>query len=199
MTQERASLTRREAIRRAVLLVGGVASAAQITAIEHVFAADAADSTPTFLSDDHLAMLARIADLIIPETDTPGAVSAGVPGFIDRMLAEWASTETQRQFVAGFDDIERRAVDAGMQSFIGASAERQFELLVQLDREAFADASTDAFFRRMKKLVLCSYFSSEPGATQALRYDRVPGRYDPCMSLEEDGRAWFWLGFSYEL
>ena len=199
MTQERASLTRREAIRRAVLLVGGVASAAQITAIEHVFAADAADSTPTFLSDDHLAMLARIADLIIPETDTPGAVSAGVPGFIDRMLAEWASTETQRQFVAGFDDIERRAVDAGMQSFIGASAERQFELLVQLDREAFADASTDAFFRRMKKLVLFSYFSSEPGATQALRYDRVPGRYDPCMSLEEDGRAWFWLGFSYEL
>ena len=199
MTQERASLTRREAIRRAVLLVGGVASAAQITAIEHVFAADATDSTPTFLSDDHLAMLARIADLIIPETDTPGAVSAGVPGFIDRMLAEWASTETQRQFVAGFDDIERRAVDAGMQSFIGASAERQFELLVQLDREAFADASTDAFFRRMKKLVLFSYFSSEPGATQALRYDRVPGRYDPCMSLEEDGRAWFWLGFSYEL
>ena len=199
MTQERASLTRREAIRRAVLLVGGVASAAQITVIEHVFAADATDSTPTFLSDDHLAMLARIADLIIPETDTPGAVSAGVPGFIDRMLAEWASTETQRQFVAGFDDIERRAVDAGMQSFIGASAERQFELLVQLDREAFADASTDAFFRRMKKLVLFSYFSSEPGATQALRYDRVPGRYDPCMSLEEDGRAWFWLGFSYEL
>lgn len=199
MTQERASLTRREAIRRAVLLVGGVASAAQITAIEHVFAADAADSTPTFLSDDHLAMLARIADLIIPETDTPGAVSAGVPGFIDRMLAEWASTGTQRQFVAGFDGIDRRAVDAGLQSFVSASAERQFELLAQLDREAFADASTDDFFRRMKKLVLFSYFSSEPGATTALRFDRVPGRYDPCMSLEEDGRAWFWLGFSYEL
>ena len=199
MTQDQSGLSRREAIRSALLLVGGIATAAQITAIEHVLAADEMDSSSSFLSDGHLAMLQGIADIIIPETDTPGAASAGVHRFIDRMLAEWASTGTQQQFVAGFDDIDKRAVASGMPDFVGGSAEQQIDLLEQLDREAFAQNSTDEFFRRLKKLILFSYFSSEPGATQALRFDRVPGRYDPCMSLEDDGRAWFWLGYSYEL
>ena len=199
MTQDRPVLTRREALRSALSLVGGIATAAQLTVVERVLAADDAGSTPGFLSDDHLAMLERISDLIIPATDTPGAVSAGVHRFIDRMLAEWASVETQRQFVAGFNDIDQRAVESGMPNLVSGSAAQQRDLLMQLDREAFAEDSTDEFFRRMKKLILFSYFSSEQGATQALRFDRVPGRYDPCMSLEEDGRAWFWLGYSYEL
>ncbi len=196
MTQDSPTMTRRDALRNAVLLLGGVASAAQLGALEDAIAAD---EKPRFLGDDQLAMLERIVDLVIPETDTPGAVSAGVHNFIDLMLDGWASAETQRQFVSGFEGIDTRAREAGMQSFVGGSVEQQLALLTELDREAFAEGSNDEFFRRMKKLVLFSYFSSEPGATQALRFDRVPGRYRPCMPLEDDNRAWFWLGYSYEL
>ncbi len=196
MTQDSPTMTRRDALRNAVLLLGGVASAAQLGALEDAIAAD---EKPRFLGDDQLAMLERIVDLVIPETDTPGAASAGVHNFIDLMLDGWASAETQQQFVAGFEEIDARAREAGMQSFVGGSAEQQRALLTELDREAFAEGSTDEFFRRMKKLVLFSYFSSEPGATQALRFDRVPGMYKPCLSLEDDNRAWFWLGYSYEL
>ena len=196
MTQNSPAITRREALKQAVLLLGGAASAAQLGALESALAAE---DQPRFLSGERLAMLERIVDLIIPETDTPGAVSAGVHNFIDLMLDGWASAGTQQQFVAGFDAIDARAQAAGMPNFIDGSPEQQLALLTQLDREAFAEGSTDEFFRRMKKLVLFSYFSSEPGATEALRFDRVPGQYQPCMSLEDDQRAWFWLGYSYEL
>lgn len=199
MTQNSQMLTRRAAIRNALLLLGGVATAAQLASLERALAADAVESNPRFLNDEQLAMLERIVDLVIPETGTPGAVSAGVHRFIDLMLDGWASSDTQRQFVAGFESIDGRASELGMSVFLAGSPEQQLELMQVLDREAFADGSTDEFFRRLKKLVVFSYFSSEPGATQAMRFDRFPGSYNPCLPLEDDGRAWFWLGYSYEL
>lgn len=199
MTRNSPMLTRREAIRNAVLLVGGAISAAQLGSLESALAATGAESKPRFLSPGQLAMIERIADTIIPETDTPGAISAGVPRFIDVMLAEWASSDTQHQFVTGFASIDERATELGMQSFVGGSTEQQVGVLQELDREAFADGAPDTFFRRLKKLVLFAYFSSEPGATQALRFDPFPGDFVTCLSLKDDGRAWFWLGYSYEL
>jgi hypothetical protein len=199
MTQDSKMLTRRTAIRNAVLLLGGAIPAAQLGLLESTLAATPVESKPRFLSPEQLVMVERIADLVIPETDTPGAVSAGAHRFIDLLLAEWASSDTQQQFVAGLADIEQRATDVGMPGFLGGSADQQVAIVQLLDREAFAEGAPETFFRRLKKLVLFSYFSSEPGATQALRFDRVPGDFDPCLSLEDDDRAWFWLGNSYGL
>lgn len=199
MTQDSRMLTRRAAIRNAVWLLGGVVPAAQLGLLENVLAATTDESQPRFLSSDQLAMVERIADLIVPETDTPGAVSAGTHRFIDLMLAEWAAPDTQQEFVAGFASIDQRATELYKQGFLGGSAEQQADVLRLLDQEAFADDAPDTFFKRLKKLVLFAYFSSEPGATQALRFDRVPGEFRPCLSLEDDDRAMFWLGYSYDL
>lgn len=46
------------------------------------------------------------------------------------------------------------------------------------------------FFRIMKELTLLGYFSSEIGATQALAYDPVPGKYDGCTTMKEGQKAW---------
>lgn len=199
MTQDARTLTRRDAIRNAVLLVGGAISAAELRFLESALAATGDETAGRFLSGDQLAMVERVADIIMPETDTPGAVSAGVHRFIDVMLEGWASPDTQRGFVGELAYIERRAAEFGMQSFLQGSPEQQFRLVELLDREAFAAGNEDAFFRRFKKLILFAYFSSEPGATETLRYDRIPGDYVPCLSLESDDRAWFWLGHSYGL
>ena len=66
-------------------------------------------------------------------------------------------------------------------------------------RNAFDDAAPSTFFRRLKKIILFAFFSSEPGATQALRFDPFPGAYQPCLPYESDDRAWFWLGYGYDL
>lgn len=197
MTQDPLLLTRRAAIRNVVLLLGGVIPAAQLGLLETALAKTNGESK--FLSPEQLPMLERIADLIIPETDTPGAVSAGTHRFIDVMLAEWASSGTQQQFVAGFASIDERARELGAPGFLGSSPEQQLEVVQALDQEAFADGAPDTFFRRLKKLILFAYFSSEPGATQALRFDPFPGDYGTCLPLKDDDRAWFWLGYSYDL
>ena len=199
MTQDPLLLTRRAAIRNAVLVLGGAIPAAQLGLLESALAATSVESKPRFLDPDQFAMLERVADLIIPETDTPGAASAGVHRFIDILLAEWASPETQEQFIAQLASIDARATQFGMSGFLDGGADRQVEVVKLLDEEAFADDAPATFFRRLKKLVLFAYFSSEPGATQALRFDPFPGDYQPCLPLGDDDRAWFWLGYSYDL
>ena len=199
MTKDPRLLTRRAAIRNAVLLLGGAIPAAHLGLLESALAATSVESKQRFLDPDQFAMLERIVDLIIPETDTPGAVSAGTHRFIDLLLAEWASAETQQQFVAELSSIDERATKLGMPGFLDGDADRQVEVVRLLDEEAFADGAPATFFRRLKKLVLFAYFSSEPGATQALRFDPFPGDYHPCLPLGDDDRAWFWLGYSYDL
>ena len=46
------------------------------------------------------------------------------------------------------------------------------------------------YFRMMKELALLGYFTSEIGATQALRYVESPGRYDPCAPYKPGEKSW---------
>ena len=46
------------------------------------------------------------------------------------------------------------------------------------------------YFRMMKELALLGYFTSEKGATQALRYVESPGRFDPCVPYAPGEKAW---------
>jgi hypothetical protein len=49
------------------------------------------------------------------------------------------------------------------------------------------------FFRTLKELTLLGYFTSEIGATQALSYNQVPGRYDACVPYKEGEKAQFMI------
>ena len=193
------SIDRREALRRAALLLGGAlaapAAARLLAACEAAHAAPAAWA-PRALTPAQLEQVAAIAERIIPTTDTPGARAAGVHRFIDVMLAEYYDGAERAQFVAGLAEVDSRAREAHGRSFVRCSAARQTALLAHLDGEAFgADRRTDAsaaqaFFRRMKELTVLGYYTSQPGATKELRYERVPGRYDGCVPLARVGRAW---------
>ena len=46
------------------------------------------------------------------------------------------------------------------------------------------------FYFTMKDLTLLGYFTSEAGATQALEYVPVPGRYEGCVDLKPGQKSW---------
>jgi hypothetical protein len=192
-------LTRRAAIKNAVALVGGTLTATQLGLLSESIAATVEDAPPRFLNQEQYSMLSRVADLIIPETDTPGALGTGVPRFIDMMLTDWASPQRQERYVAGLDHIDQRAQDAGASSFCDSSTEQQMTLLRTLDKEVFAENSTPLFFGELKKMVLFAYYSSEIGATIELRFQRIPGDYVPCLPTADNDYAWYWSQYNYGL
>lgn len=198
MTNHANTLTRRGAIKRLGALIGCTMTASQLSLLAaNALAADHSD--PGFFDEEQFAMLTKIADLIIPETDTPGAVGVGVPRFVDMMFAEWASADRRESWVEGLAGIDRRAVEAGMDGFNSGKADEQLMLLRTLDKEYFEGGYQPTFFSGLKQMLLFAYYNSEPGATVELRYQPVPGDYLPCIPYSEGDRAWFWNGYAYGL
>lgn len=157
------------------LILGSLAFSAG--AISPAVAQSAALSwTPKALTPQQARTLDAVAEMIIPETDTPGARRAWVPAFIDRALAEF-HTAADRQRIVGV--LDHLGVD-----FAGLSTGQQTALLARLD------SAGDAGFAALCNMVTIAYFTSEPGVTLALRYDPNPGEYRACVPLSEIGRAW---------
>jgi hypothetical protein len=134
--------------------------------------------------------VATIAELIIPKTDTPGARDAGVPAFIDVMLAEWADDDQRKFFTEGLANVDERSRAAFTKDFIACTPAQQSEILQDLDYELarLRDTKSDTsknFFQAMKWLTLTGYYTSEVGATAELHYRVVPGRYEPCYTLDQ--------------
>jgi hypothetical protein len=42
----------------------------------------------------------------------------------------------------------------------------------------------------IKQLTILGYFTSETGATKALRYEAVPGKYDGAYPYKKGDKAW---------
>jgi gluconate 2-dehydrogenase gamma chain len=199
MPRQPDSIDRREALRRAAFLLGGALAApmaATLLAARDVALAAPSGWAPRALTPTQLEQVATIAERIIPTTDTPGARAGGVHRFIDVMLTEYYDGAERAHFVAGLAEVDTRARGAHGRSFVRCSAAQQTALLAHLDRETFgADhaavaTNVHAFFRRMKELTVLGYYTSQPGATLELRYERVPGRFDGCIPLARVGRAW---------
>ena len=187
------TIDRREALRRAALVLGGVISAPVIAG---VLAACRGRRHSGALSSEQLELVATIADHILPETDTPGARAVGVDEFIDAMLAEGYAGEGRARFFAGLADVDARARAACGRPFLECAREQQRAVLEDLDHETFAEpaprpGSADVpFFRTFKELTLVGYYTSEIGATRELHHQPVPGRYDGCVPLAKIGRTW---------
>ncbi|NHK27942.1 gluconate 2-dehydrogenase subunit 3 family protein [Parvularcula flava] len=141
-----------------------------------------------FFSVAQFRLLERISDLIIPDTDTPGALAAGVPQVIDRMMVTWALAETQGEWLEGLAAIDTRARREHGMAFVGLEPAVQFDLLSRHDADALSNG--DQNYRQIKSTIVEAYYSSEPGATKELRYDPVPGPYQGCVPFEEIGRTW---------
>ncbi len=175
-------VSRRMLLERALLLI--TASAATST-----LPAYAVTQTQThYFSAPRFALLENVADVMIPETDTAGARSAGVPAYVDQMIASWGSAETKAQFNMALDAIDANSHALLHAGFRALTPEQKLELLAAHDAAELSKPGSP--YVRLKELLLTAYYLSEPGATQELRYEPIPGIYRGDISLSEMGRAW---------
>lgn len=146
---------------------------------------------PIFLAADAYRLTAALAELIIPATDTPGALAAGVPCTIDALLGACTPPQEQQRFTQGLAVIDAAAMRKHAKPFIALTPPRQSALLHALDAGATPFTPEQrAFFVQLKSLTLFAYYTSEAGATRELRYLPVPGGYRGNVALKTIGRRW---------
>lgn len=182
-------LSRRQALTGATLTFGALWTT---LAMPSVAAAQSVLSwSPKALTQDQARVLDIVAELIFPATDTPGAREAGVAPFIDRAIATWSAPADAKALRDGLTRMDTEARAAHGAGFAAITPAQQTALLTRYDTEAARQApGARHFFTILRDLATVGYFTSEPGATKAVRYDPVPGDYRGCVPLSEIGRAW---------
>ena len=144
------------------------------------------------LNAHQLETAATIAEHVLPRTDTPGARDAGVPEFVDLLLAEWYDDGERAAFLEGLAAIDASARAAGAASFTALAAPARITLLQALDAAATrppvpgpgtpaTPGSAEQTYARLKGLTLYGYFTSKPVMTSVLKTNIWPGRYDGCV------------------
>lgn len=145
-----------------------------------------------FFTQDELELLKQIADTILPETPgSAGAKAAGVGPFIDRYVADCLAADDQQVVRQGLIELEDTCREQFGKPFLRLAADEQHDCLVALDMEAEIHQQTvPHYFTLLKGMTLLGYFTSEAGATQALRYVAVPGKYEGSIPYQSGEKAW---------
>jgi hypothetical protein len=191
---------RRELLRRTAVLLGGALSAPAVLGVMNGCSAGAEpDWEPVFFTHEQIALVAELADIMIPRTDTPGARDVGVPAFIDTMLKDVYPADDQTRYLTGLAAFEVQARKQHGDAFLALPADTRQGLVRQVHDATLQEGSTAAvprnsrpFILMTKELTLLGFFTSRAGATQVLQYDPLPGSYQGCLPLAEagNGRTW---------
>jgi len=157
------TMDRRTAISRIGIMLGGTLSASTLSALVAGCSAPPDDRfAPQFLSREQLERVARMADAIIPDTDTPGARGAGVHRFIDTMLAEYYPRREAQNFRSLFDAF------SASHDLDSLSDQELTARLSGVDQR-WAEGEENEVWARIKEWTITGYYTSEIGMTQELR------------------------------
>ncbi len=180
------SVNRRDALKSMVLMMGGtmVGSTAILTGCAPESQIEGLNFSP-----EDIAFLDEVGDTIIPETDTPGAKAAGIGSFMVMMVKDTYDAENQKAFVSGLNAMRSKYKSENGSSFEEGTSESRTAFLNQMKADAASDDAAKVIFM-LQDLTVLGYFTSEIGASQALNYVEVPGRYDGCIPLKDGDRAY---------
>lgn len=170
-------------------------------------------------TDDDIAFLDEVGETILPKTKSPGAKEAEVGKFMTVMVNDCYDDYDQKIFHEGIAKLNDAADKKFKKGFMKLSPEERTQLLSDVDKEAKEvqekknksdweqsqkdkeakqkgdnnykkERTPSHYFTMVKQLTLLGFFTSKPGATEALRHVAVPGRYDGNLAYKKGDRAW---------
>lgn len=140
--------------------------------------------TPGFLTPDQGELLATLAELIIPETGTPGARAARVHEHIDLVLSH-ETDEVRKTFLEGLAEVDRLSLVRHQKAFVRLSPEDQEALLSRLaepEPDQPEEGAGHRFFRDLRRRTVFAYYTSREGIHQELGYQgkQVLAEWEGC-------------------
>ncbi|MGJ1430231.1 gluconate 2-dehydrogenase subunit 3 family protein [Sphingobacterium spiritivorum] len=187
-------MNRRDAIQRVALLMGGTIVGANLF-LEGCKRPASQDIKKLF-EVESIDFIGDLAEAILPKTKTPGAKEAGVGEVIPVIVRDCYTADEQKIFMEGLATIDTRAKKEFGSEFQKLEKKDQTLFVNKLDKESKEyngkrkEQDPPHFFTLFKQLTLLTFFSSKLGATEVLRYVKIPGKYDGDFPYQKGDRAW---------
>lgn len=197
-------MDRRQLLKLMGLIMGGAVSPSLTRALQAAESGTRSPRTPFFDADTRRQVEA-LSELIIPTTDTPGAIAAGVPDFVEMMVAEWYGDTERGIFLEGLRDLDGWCRDKHGCSLVDCDTQQQTAALTWSEGLAASyeggglpdfrnrhriDEHTP-FYSKIRELVIAGYYTSEVGARQEHRMFVMTPHFDGDYDLaRSDGRQW---------
>ncbi len=208
-------MNRREALQRVAFIMGGAVIGANL--FLEGCSRSASKDVEALFTKESTDFLGDLAEAILPKTSTPGAKEAGVGDFIPVMIRDCYNEAHQKAFLEGINGVDDRAKKDFGKKFQELSKEDQTKFVNTLDKEAgefnrkqgeetkekrekealkqnemyrVPESLPPHWFTMFKQLTLTGFFSSELGSTKALRYVKIPGKFDGNYPYKKGEHAW---------
>lgn len=188
-------LERRQLLQSAMVLLGAVSTSA--------WAKPARKPAP-YLDPSLFAALSALSDTLIPRTDTPGAVDVRVPGLLEALMVNWASSQRRHELTQALVKLDAVAFakegkaftqlpPAARETILKAHEAEAMKVLPRTGPAGVAEmlsgpAYADPGYGKLKELIVLLYYVSEPALTQELTYVHAPGEWKPSIPVTPDSR-----------
>lgn len=148
---------------------------------------------PKYLNTDEAFFLSEISNTIIPNTEFPGAIAVGVPTEIENYIFNVFEDNKIQSFREELNQLDEYLNNLNSnKSFYDSTLGEKTKILNELQKSPDKKTYREIYIK-LKSSVATSYFRSEVGATQVLKYNGpsvVLGNYKGCIPLEEVGKTW---------
>jgi len=208
-------MKRRDALSTMAILFGGA-----IVSTDILFSSCKSNVKEEFFTPEDISLLDEIAETIIPATaSSPGAKAAKVGEFMKVYVTDCYTAADQQTFFEAVREIKNLSQKKYVKEFLKLTVSQRREVLTALEMEKAArvedktktpGAEGDAiqtgkqqeanktrlkdapnrYFPMLKQLTLLGYFTSQPGATKAMRYIQTPGYYQGDVPYKKGDKAW---------
>ena len=195
-------MDRRRALKKTGFIAGAaVAMPSLLSLLQSCQTAPRLDWQPEFFSVDEARFVSSLVDMILPRTETPGALDVKVDMFLDKVFARTYDAEAQqnvRMEIAAFNaDCQQQFGD----SFVELKEKDRVAMLKSAEAEsgkfngsvwgtAVGKEEPVGFYRSIKSMAIWAYFSSEAIGEKVLSYDPIPQEYNGCKLQSEIGNRW---------
>ena len=175
--------------------------------------------TPIHFTQDEFSVVSQLMDLILPETDIPGAIELKLPEFVDGYIDTIYSETAQKdialeldQFIAAAlsdtdkskaSQLDREDLDGQLAKYLKADQSQKkawgkqtsdYRKAVKSDSNASVpqEALAYSFAIRLRSLSISSFKTNEYIGENVLAYAPIPGEQKGCVDLMETtgGKIW---------
>lgn len=195
-------MNRRKALKNTGLLAGAsVMIPSFLALLQSCSEEQRLDWQPLFLDPEEAQFISKLVDMILPRTDTPGALDVKVDMFLDKVFAKTYNEEAQKRIRLDIAKFNADCKQTYGNVFTDLSSTDQIATLKAAEANsgkfngsvwgtAVGKQEPVGFYRSIKSMALWAYFSSEEIGEKVLSYDPIPTAYQGCIPLEDVGNKW---------